>query len=468
MNSNLSLNEKFLIIFLVFHIIPLINSLSYDYPYYITLSNDNIFLIHYAGVDIYDSSFNKIKEIIKFLDDEEMTEEIFSKIELKYDNECILSIINDKIYIFNNEGKFLYKSEDKINNNQTIKNYALTSIGSDNDTYKYVIGYFDDNIYLNLLLYSYNITEKNNTLLNITKNYRYYYKQDIYNAEFMNYTKKNKELSCEYMSTNFHDSEPNRYDYYYILTCFFFTSYHLGVSNYKINNNKLTYIRYIPSSFKHSNLEYNTQGTFIKSEINYNRKISFVWYHYSGDKTTYFTTYNASSNKMEHSNSMHCLNETYKTKTNKILKNKEIDFTCEINDKEIIADIYNNIDDIEYKNLPNIKSHVSCENINGPAILYYNNKQNYYIYYCFKNCSDEFYKNDSYCLNLERKQSSNSIIIYIIIVVIVIILLVISIFMFIRYLGITKEQKFDKKWKESQKDEKVMNDILTELMPDNN
>ena len=40
--------------------------------------------------------------------------------------------------------------------------------------------------------------------------------------------------------------------------------------------------------------------------------------------------------------------------------------------------------------------------------------------------------------------------------------------MFIRYLGITKEQKFDKKWKESQKDEKVMNDILTELMPDNN
>ena len=59
---------------------------SVDYPHYVTLSNDNIFLIHYKGIDIYDSSFNKIKEIIKFLNDEEMTEEIFSKIELKYDN----------------------------------------------------------------------------------------------------------------------------------------------------------------------------------------------------------------------------------------------------------------------------------------------------------------------------------------------------------------------------------------------
>ena len=397
-----------------------------------------------------------------------MTEEIFSKIELKYGNECILSIINDKIYIFNNEGKFLYKSEDKINNNQTIKNYALASLGLYNDTYKYVIGYFDDFAYLNLLLYRYNITENNNTLLNITREYKYYYQEDLYHGKYMNYTKGNKELSCEYMSTNFHDSNPKEYDYYYILSCFFFRSYQIGITNYKINNNKLTYIKYIPNSYSHFIQLYNHQGpTFIKSEINYNRRISFVWFHYSSDQRTYFTTYNASSNKMEHSSTMNCLSETYKTKTNKILKNKEIDFTCEINDKEIRADIYNNIDDIEFKNLSNIKSNVSCENINGPAIFYYNNNQNYYIYYCFKNCSDELYKNDSYCLNLGKKQSSNSISIYIIIVAIAIILLVISIFIYIRYFLKSKEQKLDKKWKKSQKDNKVMNEILSELIPDN-
>ena len=120
MNSIFCLMRKLFIFLIFFHNIPLVNSKSYDYPYYLTLSNNNIFLIHYEGIDIYDSTFNKINEIIKFSGDEEMTEEIFGKIILKYGNECILSIINDKIYIFNNEGKFLYKSEDKINNNQTI------------------------------------------------------------------------------------------------------------------------------------------------------------------------------------------------------------------------------------------------------------------------------------------------------------------------------------------------------------
>ena len=74
MNSILSFNEKIFIIFLFFHIV---NSTSFDYPHYVTLSNDNIFLIHYEGIDIYDSSFNKINEIIKFSGDEEMSEEIF-------------------------------------------------------------------------------------------------------------------------------------------------------------------------------------------------------------------------------------------------------------------------------------------------------------------------------------------------------------------------------------------------------
>jgi len=146
-----------------------------------------------------------------------MTEEIFSKIELKYDNECILNIINDKIYIFNNEGKFLYKSKDKINNNQTIKNYALASIGLYNDIYKYAIGYFDDNGYLNLLLYSYNITENNNTLLNITRENQYHTEEGL-----KNYT--NRELSCEYMSTKFSTdiTISGNDNYRDILICFFF------------------------------------------------------------------------------------------------------------------------------------------------------------------------------------------------------------------------------------------------------
>ena len=113
MNHIWFLNFKLFPIFIFLHIINQINSiLSYDYPYSLTLSNGNIFLIHQEGIDIYDSSFKNISRIIKFSGQEEMTKEIFAKIELKYDNEYILSIINDKIYIFDNEGKFLYKSND--------------------------------------------------------------------------------------------------------------------------------------------------------------------------------------------------------------------------------------------------------------------------------------------------------------------------------------------------------------------
>jgi len=115
--------------------------------------------------------------------------------------------------------------------------------------------------------------------------------------------------------------------------------------------------------------------------------------------------------------------------------------------------------------LSSFEINASCENIKGPAILYYNNNQNYYIYYCFKNCSDEFYKNDSYCLNLGRNRKLKIIII---IVVIAIILLVISILIYIRYFRKTEEQKFSNKMEQSKKDEKAMKDILAELMPDNN
>ena len=104
-----------------------INSItSFDYPYSITLSNDNIFLIQKTGIDIYDESLNKLNQIIEFSGEEEISEEKFSKIVIKYNNEYILSIINDKIFIFNNEGKLLYKSEEKINNNQIIISYSLT------------------------------------------------------------------------------------------------------------------------------------------------------------------------------------------------------------------------------------------------------------------------------------------------------------------------------------------------------
>ena len=90
---------------------------SFNYPYSINLEKDNILLIQKTGIDIYDKSLNKLHNIIEFSKDEEISEEKFSKIVIKYNNEYILSVINDKMFIFNNKGNLLYRSEEKINDN---------------------------------------------------------------------------------------------------------------------------------------------------------------------------------------------------------------------------------------------------------------------------------------------------------------------------------------------------------------
>ena len=170
MNSILFFNGKLFIIYLFFLFFHIVNSSFEDYPLYLTLSNNNIFIIHHEGIEIYDSSFNKIGQIIQFSGNEKLTEKSFEKLKIKYDNEIILSIINDYIYIFNNEGKFLYKSENKLNNNKGIDRCSLTSIGLFNDEYKYVIGYFEGSKNLCLILYSYNIkTNENNILHQVLK-----------------------------------------------------------------------------------------------------------------------------------------------------------------------------------------------------------------------------------------------------------------------------------------------------------
>ena len=87
---------------IILQIIYKISSItSFNYPYSITLPNDNIFLLQKTGIDIYDKSLKKFNEIIKFSGVEEISEEKFSKIAIKYNTKYILSIIKDKILIFN-------------------------------------------------------------------------------------------------------------------------------------------------------------------------------------------------------------------------------------------------------------------------------------------------------------------------------------------------------------------------------
>ena len=453
-------------IYIFGHIINQVNSiLSYDYPHSITLSNNNIFLIHQEGIDVYDSSFKKISQIIKFSGDEEMTKEIFAKIELKYDNEYILSIINDKIYIFNNEGKFLYKSNDKINNNQTIDKYTLTSIGIFNYSYNYTISFFDQRNYLNMHLYSYNIKNNNNTLINTTKDNFYIVGS---NPDFELFSRNKKGLSCEYMSFY------SFYEYEFvddILVCFFskFSSSCFGTTYYKISNNQINIYsnKYSVEPDMKCEDDDDNNHTFIKSETNFNRSLSLVWYN-DGESKTYFLTFNITLNKFSRNNFIKCSNESYETKIYKNNNAKEITFACAKidNNEKVEINLYKN--DI-YNITSKFNVSASCENTIGPQIFYYNNSQNknnYYIYSCFKNCSDQFYKDDSYCINIYEKQKTNNFVIYFIISVVILIILV-ALFV-ILYLRKGKDAQASGNSEKPKNDEKLMDDIKPDLLPNNN
>ena len=183
---------------IILQIFDQIGSISpFEYPYSISLDNDNIFLIQKTGIDIYDKSLNKLNQIVEFSGKEEISEEKFAKIVIKYNNEYILSIINDIFFIFNNEGKLLYKSEEKINDKQIIYSYSLTFINVTNNYCDYILGYFDKECYLNLYLYRYDI--ENNNITELSKQRHNYYYYDKMWRSYRNYTNYHKLLSCEYM-----------------------------------------------------------------------------------------------------------------------------------------------------------------------------------------------------------------------------------------------------------------------------
>ena len=78
MNINF-IEFQMLSLIIIFQIFYKISSTSpFDYPYSITLPNDNIFLIQKTGFDIYDLSINIFNQVIKFSGEDEISEENFS------------------------------------------------------------------------------------------------------------------------------------------------------------------------------------------------------------------------------------------------------------------------------------------------------------------------------------------------------------------------------------------------------
>jgi hypothetical protein len=356
------------------------------------------------------------------------------------------------MFIFNNEGKLLYKSEEKINDNQIIYSYSLTFMNITNNYFDYLLGYFDEENYLKLNLYRYDNQNNNITLLyNYRTNSYYQYQYDTYH-----FKSENKLLSCEYMY------------YPYIkknILCFYNSNPSVGILLFEIKfniDNQIYFSRIdLDKSYLYSrNLDNVRNITSIKSELNNIGNQVIVWWNYKDyNQTRYFILHNKTKDFYSFFVPNTCINEENRTTINIFPTKKQYVFSCVIQNVFVQALIFNR-DNITATNDTKL-IYASCENINGLSKLYFNNNNNYLIYSCFKDCSDKNFENDTYCINKRR----NTIILVIIIIIGIIILFIVSIIIYKIYKK--SHIKFENDWKKGNEDDKKMKDIMSDLLPNN-
>ena len=102
-------------LFTLIILITLINSsysyLTFNFPYAFKLNNKNILVIHELGITLCDKTFTEsIDRVLTFSNSEKInTNEALSKVASVIAGNYVICLINDRIYIFNEEGYLLKK-----------------------------------------------------------------------------------------------------------------------------------------------------------------------------------------------------------------------------------------------------------------------------------------------------------------------------------------------------------------------
>ena len=367
MNNILFINIRTKIfLFIIFILKKFIYSISFINPYSISLSNENVLVIHRYGISICNSIVTEIIDNITiFTEGEEIsTEAALSKITSASENGYIFTIINDKIYIFNEMGILLYHNNSKILlNGETAKYYTLVPIRKKVNNYYYVIGYINNNL-LNLLYYSYYFSSNSNILINSIKDkqHNYYEGRRYVNS----YNIENNVLTCQLM---------NEFSYGNILTCFFLiymTKYQITVEYYSITDNYIALYEYFsPDYYVVGNVE------CIKSITNIDHSKAFLCLYLSNGKIKCFI-FDINLDEPDifiyYWEDYITKKEYYGLKLNYYDKTDEYIFTCILENGGILFDFFNN----EFEYVKEFTKYTNC-NVNGYSIIYSNYKKLYYL-----------------------------------------------------------------------------------------
>ena len=337
-------------------------------------------VIHKFGITICNYLLSQIiKNITIFNEDEQIkTESSLSKVTTATIDEYIISIINDKIYILNDIGELLYKSNEEIlEQGETAYYYTLVPIKKKDNYIFYFIG-FVHNALLYFLYYEYNYEENTNAKLSK------YIEKHKYNSKTYNIV--NKGLSCQYMTNSQNINS---------IICFFliYTNnyYLLTVDNFLINNDNIIVqdSNYIADHFIFPSIRY------IKSCIAKDHSKALVGLILTTGECRYFifninVYYNDDYIQNYYFIDQHCRSQYHGLKINYYKEKEEYIYTCIDDNGKILIEMYD-----ENLNIYNYTfKYTDCKEIYGYSIIYSKFKEKYYI------ISDVNCRGNNYPINL--------------------------------------------------------------------
>ena len=380
----------------------IISLLSFEYPTAVYLINGNIFVIEKNGIFICDPTFTDIIRVeVNFTNDEEKikNETALSKVVIKEYSKNIFALINNIFYVFDTQGQLLFKDSNIIKNGENPDYYTLNvfKISSHPKSYRYIIGFFDSNIHLNLFYYKYNMETNTNTFIKYINDTKlqaieYNYNLNKYISNYYYFI--NKALTCELLTYNIN-----------IFVCFFITKYirhnffsqqdnyyyYLTQGYYKIDTDmsKDRITNYYEIENDYIEID-NNLINFIKSEANSNLDIALISFTYNNNylysfkfEIYYGSGYFFSKIYLP----FQCRNEFYGINVRYLRETSEVVSSCS-NQKGEIASIF--YDKNMRSGLYYYIRFIGCDSVYGYSVLYLSNRTDYYI------ISDVICQNNSY------------------------------------------------------------------------
>ena len=376
-----------LFIFILFLQISYIHStLSFEYPTSVTLKNGNIFIIHKTGVTICDPSMTmRIKDILNFSTNQISNINYLSKVTIsQFEDGYIISVIIDKIFIFDIEGELKYTDNQLITNSELDIYYSLSIDEFYDNAYYYLVG-FINNSKLNLKYCYYNPTRNEHKEAASDSLYDY-----AYDSYYNSYSIQNKGLSCQIL--NYRDED-------------------LIVCSYYVKKNSNEYML----AFSYLNL-YGQSFAFKGSMISYypweeikciksirgaeRSKALFCLYLSTGELNCFLYDTNDHSTIYYYNDYNFCETQYSSLKVNYFPETEQYGLSCITKEGKMQVYIYNK--NLE-KSLYEIYLFNDCISLYGYSLIYSNNFTNYYIIsdancngqiYSFKNLLDYIIKEE--------------------------------------------------------------------------